>query len=86
MFYSGIVVTSKPDRFDQAVSAVSELPGVEIHQKDEASLRFVAVIEAETINAESDLFSKIRFLPDVTDAALVVHRGEDENGKPIALK
>ena len=84
MFYSGIVVTSKPGLFSQAVETVAQMPGVEIHQKDEASLRFVIVIEASSIQQESDLFTKIRFLPEVADAALVVHRGEGESA-PAAL-
>ncbi len=79
MFYSGIVVTSKPGFFAQAVQAVSKMSGVEIHQQDEATCRFVIVIEAPSIQDESDLFTKIRFLPEVADAALVVHRGEGEN-------
>ena len=66
------------------VDAVAKLPGVEIHQRDEANLRFVAVIEADSIQQESDLFSKIRFLPEVADAALVVHRAEGEQA-PAAL-
>lgn len=84
MFYSGILITSKPGLFAPAADAVAKLPGVEIHQRDEANLRFVAVIEADSIQQESDLFSKIRFLPEVADAALVVHRAEGEQ-EPAAL-
>ena len=84
MFYSGILITRKPGLFAPAADAVATLPGVEIHQRDEANLRFVAVIEADSIQQESDLFSKIRFLPEVADAALVVHRAEGEQ-EPAAL-
>lgn len=50
------------------------MPGIEIHQTDPATGRFVVVLEEETIDAETERFEALRKLEHVVDVSLVVHR------------
>ena len=77
MFYSGLVVTSKPGSFDDVGQSLKALP-VEVHQSDAASGRYVVVLEEASVEAETDRFRAIRELPGVADVSLVVHRVESD--------
>ncbi len=77
MFYSGLVVTSKPGSFDDVAQSLKTLP-VEVHQSDAASGRYVVVLEEASVEAETDRFRAIRELPGVADVSLVVHRVESD--------
>ncbi|MDO4936373.1 MAG: chaperone NapD [Sutterellaceae bacterium] len=77
MFYSGLLVTCAPENFESIKNELKVLPGVEIHQTDKATGRFVVVLEEETIEAETDRFAQIRKLEGVVDVSLVVHRQDD---------
>lgn len=77
MFYSGLIVTSKPGQFDVVGQELSRL-AVEIHQSDAVSGRYVVVLEESSVEAETERFRSIRTLPGVADVSLVVHRNEPE--------
>ena len=64
MFYSGLVVTSKPGQFESVGEALKSLP-VEVHQSDAASGRYVVVLEEPSIEAETERFRAIQSLPSV---------------------
>ena len=74
MFYSGLVVTCAPQDFDVLQTSLQSMPGIEIHQTDPATGRFVVVLEEETIDAETERFEALRKLEHVVDVSLVVHR------------
>ena len=76
MFYSGLVVTSKPGQFESVGEALKSLP-VEVHQSDAASGRYVVVLE----EPETERFRAIQSLPSVADVSLVVHRNEPDDAE-----
>lgn len=80
MFYSGLVVTSKPGQFESVGEALKSLP-VEVHQSDAASCRYVVVLEEPSIEAETERFRAIQSLPSVADVSLVVHRNEPDDAE-----
>ena len=74
MFYSGLLVTALPDRYDEAVAALAGVESAQIHQQDRAGNRFIVTVENESVNGESDTFNLIRTLPGVANVSLIVHR------------
>ncbi len=80
MFYSGLVVTSKPGQFESVGEALKSLP-VEVHQSDAASGRYVVVLEEPSIEAETERFRAIQSLLSVADVSLVVHRNEPDDAE-----
>jgi periplasmic nitrate reductase NapD len=81
MNISGILVMAKPERHVEVVGALGALPGVEIHQVDEASGRIIAVQEAEDINAEVAGVRQIKALPGVMMAEMVYHYIADDDSE-----
>ncbi|MCG5030420.1 chaperone NapD [Mesosutterella sp. OilRF-GAM-744-9] len=79
MFYSGILVTAAPGKFDLAVKSVQE-HGLEVFQQERASGRFIAVIEGESISKEAGIFRELLELPGVQDASLVVSQEDSAEG------
>lgn len=73
MNLSGILLVARPGAFHACVAALAALPGVEIHQRDEATGRIVVVQQATDVTAEVDAFARLRTLPDVLAADLVYH-------------
>lgn len=74
MYYSGLVVTALPGRFDEALAALTARSDVEIHQKSRETHRFIVVTENESVHGESDTFQALRTLAGIADVSLVVHR------------
>ena len=56
MYYSGLVVTALPGRFDEALASLAAREDVEIHQKNRETSRFIIVIENDSVQGESDTF------------------------------
>jgi len=78
MNLSGVLVVTRPDSLPLVAQALSQLTGVEVHQQDPESGRLVAVLEANTIQGETDLLRRIQSLPGVALAEMVTHYfGED---------
>lgn len=83
MFVSGVVVCCRPEHALAVEASLRTVPGAEIYQSDAASGRFVIVISADSIEAETECFETLRKLPDVIDVSLVVHRElNDGDGAP----
>ncbi len=80
MNLSGIAVSVRPDLFEQTISTLDALPGVEVHQRDAGSARIVVVQEAESVDAEVEGLKRIKSIPGVLVAELVYHYfAEDES-------
>jgi nitrate reductase NapD len=79
MNISGILVVAKPERLAEVVPALGALPGVEIHQVDEASGRVIVVQEAEDIHAEIASVKEIKAVPGVVMAEMVYHYIADDD-------
>jgi nitrate reductase NapAB chaperone NapD len=71
---SGILVVARPGRLDDALQALRELPGVDVHQHEAPTGRIVVTQEAESAGAEAEGLRRLRALPDVATAELVYHR------------
>lgn len=78
MNISGILVVAKPDWLATVVDSLGALPGVEVHQVDDASGRIIAIQEAEDIHAEIDGVKRIKALPHVVMADMVYHYLADD--------
>lgn len=78
MNLSGIIVAAKPEWLANVVADLNALPGVEVHQVDEATGRIVVVQEAADIPAEVDGLERIQRLPHVLMAQLVYHYFADD--------
>ncbi len=74
MFYSGLVVTATPGKFDEAIASVAALPSAEVFQQHRETHRFVVVLEESSVHQEADAFTQIRTLPSVADVSLIAHR------------
>lgn len=78
MNLSGIYVVAKPEWLAGVVAELEALPGVEVHQVDEATGRIVVVQEAADVQAEADGFERIQKLPHVLLAQMVYHYFADD--------
>ena len=82
MNLSGIAVSVQPRLYDETVTLIGNLPGVEIYHQDQASHRVVVVQEADTVDAEVEGLKRIKSIPGVVVAELVYHYfAEDETLK-----
>ncbi len=79
MNYSGVLVMAKPSNLQVARDALNALAGVEVFQIDRERGRIVAVLEADSIKAETELLQCIKSLPGVAAAEMVYHYFEDDN-------
>jgi len=78
MNYSGILVMSKPQSMPDIRDALNALDGVEVFQQELETGRTVAVLEAENIQAETDMLRTIKSLPGVAVAEMVYHYFEED--------
>lgn len=89
MNLSGILVAARSERLAAVIRGLKALPGVEVHQVDEATGRIVVVQEAEDILAEIEGLKRIKSLPDVVMAEMVYHYFADDrqvyDGLPAEL-
>ena len=74
MNYSAILVGARPGRLASVIEALQGIPGVEAHQRDEASSRVICSIEAQETDDEVRLFRTVSELDGVLDASLLEHR------------
>jgi len=78
MNLSGILVVAKPAHLTSVIEHLLALPGVEVHQVDEATGRIVVVQEADDVQAEADGLERIQKLPHVLVAQMVYHYFADD--------
>ena len=79
MFLSGVVVSCRPEHFRDVERALKAVSGIEIHQTDASSGRFVVVIAEDSIEAETEQFDALKKIEGVVDVSLVVHREVDDS-------
>lgn len=73
---SGVLVTCHPQRCAAAAESLSALPGVEVH--DILSLgRIVVVIEADDVETEVELVSRMHEIEGVNSVRLAYHHFGD---------
>ena len=72
---SSLVVQVRPDRLDEAVRAIAEEPGAEIHASDAAG-KLVVVLESRNDGDLADATRRIGDLPGVLSVNLVFHHTE----------
>lgn len=70
---AGVLVTTRPSCLPGVVSALSSVPGVEVHHQDPATGRLVVTLERPTIADQETGLSVIQGLAGVMGAALVFH-------------
>ena len=75
---SGILVVASPERLDAVSTTLAELPGVDVHQSDPETGRMVVTQEAPDVAAEVAGLKRIKSLPDVIMAEMVVHWFADD--------
>jgi len=78
MRYSGILVTTRPGEAGRVGRRLAVLPGVGVHQVDEATGRVVVVHEAPGVDAHEAMLRSIQTTPGVWTAGLVRHA--DDSG------
>lgn len=76
--FSGIVVTSRPERLDVVAARIDALPGVEVYARHPHSGRLVVVQEAADRDAHQRGLRAIQALPDVVGADLVYHLADPD--------
>ncbi len=77
MNLSGILVVVPPERLEEAIAGLRQLPGVDVHHTDPATGRIVITQEGETIAGEVDGLKRIKALPYVILAEMVYHQFEE---------
>jgi len=80
MNYSGIVVVCRPEDVPAVADRLADLPGVEVHYREQVQGKIVVVQEAETVDAEMDGIKRIKRLPGVILADMMYHYFEEDPG------
>ncbi len=73
MNVSGIVVNCEPIGIDTCATALSAVPGVEVHAFDRARGRLVITQETASTGEQEDGLRLVQALPGVLHAELVYH-------------
>jgi periplasmic nitrate reductase NapD len=73
---SGVVVTCAPGLSDTVVNVISGMEGVEVHGVLPDG-QIVAVVEAETVDAEVSLVTQMHEIDGVAAVRLAYHNFED---------
>jgi nitrate reductase NapD len=79
MNISGILVVVPPERYEEAVVALSALQGIDVHHSDPVTGRIVVTQEAGTVGEEVAGLRRIKSLPFVTLAEMVYHHFEESD-------
>jgi nitrate reductase NapD len=74
---SGVVVSCLQGKAEDVVGQISVMDGVEIHGVLPDG-QIVAVVEAETVNGEVDIVSRLHEVDGVTTVRIAYHNFEDE--------
>ena len=78
MNVSGILVVVPVAEVATAITALSGLPGVDVHHVDERSGRIIVTQEADSVHEEVERLKKIKALPGVILAEMVYHHFEED--------
>ena len=74
---SGLFAVVDSARWEEVLSSLGALSGVEVHQQDRATGRLVLTQETESIDAQVEGLGRIRNVPGVQKAELVYHYQEE---------
>ena len=74
---SGVVVTCLQGKAEDVAGRISSMEGVEIHGMLPDN-QIVAVLEAETVNGEVDIVSRLHKVEGVVTVRMAYHNFEDE--------
>ena len=78
MNVSGVLVRARPEYLPAVLSALGEIPGVEVHGVEESQGRVVVTVEdGQGWSAEESLL-KVHLVDGISDAALVYQYSADE--------
>ena len=80
MNLSGIVVICRPGQISDVARRLGELPGGEVHYRDESQGKIVVVQEAESVDAELEGIKRIKRVPGVILADMMYHYFEEDPG------
>lgn len=80
MNVSGVLVRARPDRLPGVLTALGEIPGVEVHGVEESHGRVVVTVEDGTDWSAEESLLKVHLLEGISDAALV-YQYSDEGEK-----
>lgn len=73
---SGVVICCANDKLQLLNDAISAMDGIEVHGIVPDG-KIVAVIEADSVNAEVELVSRLHELDGVTSVRMAYHNFED---------
>lgn len=76
--YSGVLVTVPPGELDALIPKIEAIPGAEVRHRHDSSGRLVAVLESDGLEGQEEALLRIRAIPGVLYAALVVHHVDTE--------
>jgi nitrate reductase NapAB chaperone NapD len=85
MYLSGLLVTARPERFDECIAELATRASLALYDRDRVTSRIVAVLEAATIDDEVEQFAAIRLLSSVASVDLVYHYVGDGDAPPPDL-
>jgi nitrate reductase NapD len=74
---SGVIVSCLHGKADEVAGEISAIDGVEIHGVLSDS-QIVAVVEAETVDDEVDIVSRLHKVEGVVTVRMAYHNFEDE--------
>lgn len=74
---SGVVVSCLPGKADEVAGEITTMAGVEVHGVLPDG-QIVAVLEAETVNDEVDIVSRLHEVDGVVTVRVAYHNFEDE--------
>jgi len=78
MNISSILVTTSQTHFESTVVALTTIEGLQVHYLDEDSSRIIVTQEAENVSQEMEGLQRIKSLPHVVMAEMVMHVCEEE--------
>lgn len=81
MSLSSVLITAQKNRLRALISLLQTMPAVEVHQKDPATDRCVAIIEAENADQQAEIFQAIQALDDTLDISLVAFHFDEERNE-----
>jgi periplasmic nitrate reductase NapD len=82
MNLSGILVMVAPAHTAEMARRLATLPGIDVHQQDEATGRIVVTQEAPSVADEVEGLKRIKALPGVELAEMVYHYFEGDAALP----
>jgi len=75
---SGILVVVPVTEVATSITALSALPGVDVHHVDEKTGRIIVTQEADSVHEEVERLKTIKALPGVILAEMVYHHFEED--------